>query len=148
MKLIIMRHGQASWSAATDAERALTFEGREQVLKTAEQLQSLSVDLVLASPYLRAQQTGKIVANTLDCKLDTLESITPEGHPPSIVNELPESETILLASHMPLVGRLTGLLCEGTMSSGISFPTAAAAVLEMDIPGAGMATLVQQISFR
>lgn len=147
MKLIIMRHGQASWSAATDAERALTPEGREQVQKTAEQLKSIPVDLVLASPYLRAQQTGKIVSDTLGCKQDTLESITPEGHPPGIINELPESGTILLASHMPLVGRLTGLLCDGSMSSGLAFPTAAAAVLEMDIPGAGMATLIQQISF-
>ena len=147
MKLIIMRHGQASRSAASAAERALTFEGRKQVLKTAGQLKPLSVDLILASPYLRAQQTGKIVSDTLGCKLDTLGSITPEGHPPGIINELPESGTILLASHMPLVGRLTGLLCDGSMSSGLAFPTAAAAVLEMEIPGAGMATLVQQISF-
>lgn len=147
MKLIIMRHGQASWSAATDAARALTHAGREQVLKTAELLRPQAIDLVLASPYLRAQQTGRIVSNTLDCKLDTLESITPEGYPPAIINELPESGTILLASHMPLVGRLTGLLCDGSMSSGPAYPTAAAAILEMAIPGAGMATLVQRISF-
>lgn len=147
MKLIIMRHGQASWSAASDAERALTFEGREQVLKTAEQLKSLTVDLVLASPYLRAQQTGKIVSGILGCKLDTLESITPDGHPPSVINDLPESGTILLASHMPLVGRLTGLLCNGSMSSGFAFPTAGAAILEMELPAAGMATLKQHISF-
>lgn len=147
MKLIIMRHGQASWSAATDFDRALTEEGRGQVFKTAELLKSQNVDRVLASPYLRAQQTGQIVSAVLGCTLDTLEGITPDGHPPSAVDELPESGVVLLASHMPFVGRLTGLLCDGVMSSGPGFPTAAAAVLEMDIPGAGMATLVERVSF-
>ena len=148
MKLIIMRHGQASWSAATDAERALTFEGREEVLETAQKLKHLlPVDLVLASPYLRARQTGKIASEILECKLDTLESITPEGHPPSVIDELPESGTIVLASHMPLVGLLTGLLCDGNMNNGFAFPTAGAAILEMDFPAAGIASLEQRISF-
>ena len=147
MKLIIMRHGQAAWSATTDAERPLTPEGRDQVLRTAEQLKPLSVDLVLASPYLRARQTGNIVSEILGCQLDTLDSITPDGHPPSVMNDLPESGTILLASHMPLVSRLTGLLCDGSMGSGPPFPTAGAAILEMDFPAAGMATLVKQVSF-
>ena len=148
MKLIIMRHGQASWSAGSDSKRPLTDHGRKEVQATANLLlPDWSVDCVLASPYLRAQQTGKIVADILHCKMDILEDITPDGHPPAVIKHLPEDGTVLLASHMPLVGRLTGLLCEGTMSSGISFPTASAVVLEMDVPAAGMANLIKRVSF-
>ncbi|WP_062269957.1 phosphohistidine phosphatase SixA [Endozoicomonas arenosclerae] len=145
MKLIIMRHGQASWSAPSDQERPLTEVGQNEVLKTANKLQHLGITRVLASPYLRAQQTGRIVAETLECTLETLDCITPDDNPVAVISELPEQGNILLASHMPLVSALTGLLCDGAVHEGPGFMTANAAVLEMDIPGPGLARFQEMI---
>ena len=38
MKLFLMRHGEASWEAETDADRQLTFHGREKVKQTIQNL--------------------------------------------------------------------------------------------------------------
>ncbi len=146
MKLIIMRHGQASWSAPSDQERPLTEMGQQEVLSTASKLTHLGINRVLASPYLRAQQSGRILAETLECTLETLECITPDDDPMAVVSELPAHGNIALASHMPLVGALTGLLCDGAMHQGPGFMTANAAVLEMDMPGPGLAQFVEMIA--
>jgi hypothetical protein len=42
---------------------------------------------------------------------------------------------------------LTGLLCDGSMSSGLAYPTAAPVILNMDFSAAGTATLEQRILF-
>ena len=145
MKLIIMRHGQAGWNAVSDSQRPLTQHGQKEVSLTAGKLKGQGVERVLASPYLRAQQTGEIVAGVLGCDMDILDCITPNDSPIEAINALPESGTVLLASHMPLVSALTGLLCDGNERSGPGFATANAAVLEMDIPGTGLATLLEMI---
>ncbi|WP_263078992.1 phosphohistidine phosphatase SixA [Endozoicomonas sp. Mp262] len=146
MKLIIMRHGQAGLNAPSDAERPLTEQGRQQAASTAKKLQHLCpATRVLASPYLRAQQTGSIVAETMSLPLETLDAIVPEGNPFAVIEVLPDSGVILLASHMPLVSALTGLLCEGSVNHGPSFSTGSAVVLEMPAPGIGTATLLHSI---
>ena len=57
MKIVIMRHGDAVIGADDDAARALTATGRQQSRNMANWLQPQlpQVDLVLVSPYLRAQ---------------------------------------------------------------------------------------------
>ncbi|KEQ15041.1 phosphohistidine phosphatase SixA [Endozoicomonas numazuensis] len=145
MKLIIMRHGQASWSAPSDQERPLTEVGQQEVLSTASKMTTLGINRVFASPFLRAQQSGRILAETLDCTLETLDCITPDDDPMAVIAELPAQGVIALASHMPLVGALTGLLCEGSVSQGPGFMTAHAAVLDMELPGPGLARLVEMI---
>ena len=141
MKLIIMRHGEASWASSSDFERPLTDEGRREVMATAKQLSNkIQIDRVLASPYLRAQQTGQIVAGVQGCVLSTLECLTPDGRPSEVIDQLPESGNILLASHMPMVGCLAGLLCDGAARGGPCFGTAHALILDMEFPAAGLAS--------
>ena len=147
MKLIIMRHGQAEWSAPSDAERPLSDQGKSQAESTANKINgTLSVSRVIASPYLRAQQTGAIVAKILGCSVDTMDELVPEGDPYAVIHALPEQEVVLLASHMPLVGELTGLLCEGAVNGGPSFHTGSAALIEYDLIGVGMGRLIEIIS--
>ena len=141
MKLIIMRHGQAAWSAPSDAQRPLTDYGRQEVRHTIEQMAELGVDRIVASPYLRAQQTAGIAAEVLKLPVDTLEGITPDDSPVTALDLLPDSGTVLVVSHMPLVGCLTSLLCDGSVFGAPGFATANAAVLEMELPGPGLATL-------
>ena len=149
MKLIIMRHGEASWPSASDFDRALTYDGRREVAATVAQLVGkVQVDQILASPYLRAQQTGRIVADELGCSLSTLESLTPDGRPQDVIEQLPENGSILLASHMPMVGRLAGLLCDGVSAGGPGFGTAHALMLEMEFPAAGLASVLGWVTPR
>ncbi len=144
MKLIIMRHGQAGWSAPSDAERPLTEFGKEQAVSTAKQIKACCpVSLILASPYLRAQQTATEVAAQLSVPVVTMEELVPEGKAQTIIQKLPDEAVLMLVSHMPLVGNLTGLLCDGVTGQGPSFDTGSAALLELECPGAGMAQLTK-----
>ena len=65
MKLWILRHGEAEPHARSDAQRNLTEHGREQVRQAAAHLIGQSIDTILVSPYVRAQQTAEIVRKVL-----------------------------------------------------------------------------------
>ena len=144
MKLIIMRHGQASWSAPSDKERSLTEQGVREVSNTVALLAGQRVDFIFASPYLRAQQTGRIAAEAFGLTVETLDELEPDGNPAKVLDALPDSGVVLLASHMPMVGYLTGLLCDGTPKVGPSFQTGMALVLEMDILAPGMGRVIER----
>ncbi len=62
-----MRHGKAEEAGLvrSDAERALTEEGREEVRRVARRLREARVrcPLVLSSPLVRARETAEIVAS-------------------------------------------------------------------------------------
>jgi len=104
----------------------------------------LTLPMLYASPYVRAQQTAQRISDALGVPLNTLSFITPED-PPSDVSEWllthRDDAPIMLVSHMPLVGDLAGLLVEGAPSQGVGFPTAAIAELEADVWAAGCAQL-------
>ncbi len=69
-KYFLMRHGQTEgnlkkvWSCDSHTPDPLTVHGREQVQKTAESLDK-SIDLIIASPYPRTQETARLVAESL-----------------------------------------------------------------------------------
>lgn len=135
-----MRHGQATWSAPSDAGRPLTDYGRREVRVTVEQLSGLGIDRIVASPYLRARQTAEIASKALQIPVETLEGITPDDSPRAALECLPETGNVLVVSHMPLVAGLTALLCGDSHFGGPGFATANAVVLDMELPGPGMAT--------
>lgn len=68
MQVFIMRHGDAALDAASDAQRPLTLCGQDESRQIASWLndQSVDVDRVLVSPYLRAGQTLAVVREVLD----------------------------------------------------------------------------------
>lgn len=145
MKVIIMRHGQADWSAPSDSERSLTEQGIQEVSSTVAQLAGQQVGRIIASPYLRAQQTASVASEAFGVALETLDALEPDGDSTAVLQALPESGVVLLVSHMPLVSCLAGLLCDGSSSNGPSFQTAMALVLTLDMPGAGMAEVAEII---
>lgn len=65
--ILVMRHGDASFEAETDSQRQLSDLGRDEirqiVASSAEEL--MNVSSILVSPYLRAQQTAKLVCDEL-----------------------------------------------------------------------------------
>lgn len=144
MQLYIMRHGDAIQYARTDAERPLSDLGRRQAEAMAQCFKTVPPSRIIASPYLRAQQTCSIVCEALGNKtFETVDGITPDVDPLGVVRLLQpyENETLLMVSHQPLVSALIGLLVQGDMAGGYMMGTASVAFLQMDTPGAGQATL-------
>ncbi len=138
MKVWIMRHGDAPY---IDGERQLSELGKQDVAQMSQRLaeilkeQELELEVMLASPYLRAQQTADIVEQQLMAAkvrpfLTEQEPLLRSESDPemtaSYIEALPQS-TILLVSHMPLVANLLASWLPG---QGRYFPTSAIAELE------------------
>jgi len=100
---------------------------------------------VIASPYLRAQQTSSIVCEGLGIgQFDTVNGITPDVDPHGVVRLLQNYEQeacLLMVSHQPLVSALIALLVDGSTAGGYMMGTASVACLQVEVPAAGQATL-------
>ncbi|WP_325985700.1 phosphohistidine phosphatase SixA [Pseudomonas protegens] len=143
MKLWVLRHGQAESHAPTDAQRNLTAHGREEVLGSAAHLIGQPIAAILASPYVRAQQTAQLVREALgfEGEIRTVPWLTPDANPLQVLEQLDSADNLLLVSHQPLVGNLIGLLQHGHLRDPQPMNTASLAELEGDWLLAGLMTL-------
>lgn len=141
MKVWVLRHGEAQATARTDAERELTAHGRHEVLQSAAHLIGKPVHLVIASPYVRAQQTAQLVREALGLSVEITIApwLTPESDPDQVLRTLAghPAEHVLLVSHQPLVGALIGLAVHGHRQQPQPMGTASLAELEGELPLAG-----------
>lgn len=141
MQVLIMRHGEASFHAESDAARNLTNRGREQTAQMAVWLRAKvsRIDRVLVSPYIRAQQTLDVfkaefpLPATSD--IDVLSELTPGGDPEQTIEYLialaeDGVDSVLIVSHLPLVGYLVADLCPGVYPP--MFSTSAVACVSID----------------
>jgi len=119
MQIYIMRHGQAEMMANSDAERNLTDIGREESELMAKHLiqQNTSIEAVLLSPFVRAQQTWQSINPFFEHvdRIQTLPCLTPSGSAHAAVDELlalkaQGIKSVLIVSHLPLVGYIVGEL--------------------------------------
>ena len=113
----------------------------------AQRLQQEPLDIILASPYLRAQQTAELVREQLQLRrsIVTVDWATPDDDPLAVLDHIAERSeaNILLVSHQPLVGQLLSLAVEGHRQAHYPMPTAALACLDMAVPAAGTAVLLE-----
>lgn len=139
MQVFIMRHGDAALDAASDSARPLTARGCDESRQMANWLQSQEVNIerVLVSPYLRAEQTLKIVKEVLAFpeEEEVLPELTPGGDiglVSAYLQALADSgvATVLLISHLPLVGYLVAELCPAETAP--MFTTSAIACVTLD----------------
>ncbi len=141
MQIYIMRHGEASLNASTDEVRELTDIGRKQTQQMASWLSVKlqgELDLVLVSPYVRAQQTWEVCQPLLPeaKKVLTEKDITPYGKSDTVafyirsLIGLEEPKNVLVISHLPLVGYLTAEFEDGLMPP--MFSTSTIACIEYD----------------
>ncbi|MGM0913936.1 MAG: phosphohistidine phosphatase SixA [Pseudomonadota bacterium] len=150
-RLLIMRHGEAG-PGRPDVERELTGHGQQEVRRMAAWLadrDDLAGLRLLASPYRRARQSAAALAEALEAEIETLPLITPDDPPQGVADwllEQPHGRPLLLVSHMPLVGALSGLLVEGRADRGLAFPTAGVAELEAEVWAAGCARLARFVT--
>jgi len=76
MKLYLIRHGQTESNLArthNTEQEPLSQIGRQEAEVLAERFQSIPVDLVLASPLMRAQETAEVINNRVKKELVTLD---------------------------------------------------------------------------
>ncbi len=115
MKIYLLRHGIATEreDPATDSERPLTKKGRDQMEKIAAALKQLKLkpDVILSSPYVRADQTATILAKELKMKkrLKYTDLLTPEARPQDLIDAIQKDypvDDLVLVGHYPNMGRL------------------------------------------
>lgn len=138
MQIFIMRHGEAATKARSDAARPLTEKGRSEVQKMSVCLQQrlrIPLDRVLVSPYLRAQQTLAALSDilTVPDNIETLDRLVPAGSAQwsaSYLAALSEQgvQSVLVVSHLPLVGDLVAELCPTMAVAPTFFPATIAAL--------------------
>ena len=143
MKLWVLRHGEAESHAASDAQRNLTEHGRQEVLHSAAHLIGQPISAIIASPYVRAQQTAQLVREALGFvpEIRTVPWLTPDGNPLQVLEKLDTDDNVLLVSHQPLVGNLISFLQHGHQRQPQPMHTASLAELEGDFPLAGLMSL-------
>ena len=125
MMLSLLRHGIAvergSSGDEDDAERSLTAKGERRMRRSAEGMLTLSLtyDLILSSPYLRARQTAEIVAQILKTPegVHLSDTLTPAGSPRQLLvalhTDYRERQEVLLVGHEPYLSRLISTLLTG-----------------------------------
>lgn len=142
MRIYIMRHGEAHAFADSDESRALTPRGELESQRMASWLSpqlNNELDLVLVSPYLRAQQTWAACLPLLPSakKVMIEDGITPYGQSEDVaiylraLIGLEQPQSILLVSHLPLVGYLTAEFEQGIHAP--MFPTSGISCIDYDV---------------
>jgi phosphohistidine phosphatase len=132
MNLFILRHGLAvepgTAGHAKDSERPLTPKGERKLWKIAEAMEALGIsfDWILSSPYVRAHETAKIIAEALDFRkrLELSETLTPSGSTKRLIDLLnhrePVPDNVLLVGHEPYLSELIARLISGDTNVSVT----------------------------
>jgi len=87
MKIYFVRHGESEGNASkiwSGADTPLTEKGFKQAEFVANRLQKILIDLVIASPYIRTQQTAKVIADKLSKEIVTSNLFTERKKPSEV----------------------------------------------------------------
>lgn len=133
MHLYIIRHAIAvepgTPGYVEDSQRPLTKKGVEKMVNIARGLREMAVfpDLIISSPYVRAQETAAILQREFKLKKNQWvesEALVPEGLPADLIGEINEkysgAESIALVGHEPNLTLLVSLLVAGDASLSIN----------------------------
>lgn len=143
MQLLVIRHAIAmereEWakSGRPDSDRPLTDTGRRRMRKNARGLQRVSPhpDVIATSPWLRAADTARVVAETLGVeRMETIDQMLPDHHPSELaewLNERSELAAVAVVGHEPHLGELVTWLMGGE-GSNLEFKKGGACLLRID----------------
>ncbi len=150
----LFRHGIAidptDPSCPTDPERYLTDKGRMRTKLAAKGLLAVGIapEVIIASPYVRAQQTAEIAREVLGgdaLPLVTSDTLTPMADPSDVVDMLRArgEQNLLCVGHSPNLDRVLAYLVGADEPIG-ALKKAGCASLEIrhGRPGPGNALLV------
>jgi phosphohistidine phosphatase len=118
MRLLFLRHAVAfsreEWHG-TEADRPLTEEGREEMRLVALGLVALNlkVDLLLTSPFARADQTAQIAAEALKLPVVEADDLAPGaalGRLTQLLEAHDAARRVMLVGHEPDFSTMVGEL--------------------------------------
>ena len=140
MQIYLLRHGIAEDAkpGQSDADRALTSEGRDKLRRVLKRARAADVEpsLILSSPLKRAIETAEIASDVLKYKGEIVRTraLEPEAPPEQAWEEIRNRKTeaaILLAGHEPHMSSALAFLldCPGLQ---VDFKKGALARLDCD----------------
>lgn len=140
MKLLIVRHTKAEDQAAgqSDDARPLTGSGRQTARQIGRALKHLlpRVDLLAASPCVRADETAKHIATAYKrLEVTPLSVLRPGAAPRDVLawlQEQPHDASIVLVGHEPDLSGLASWLLTGDTRSIFPFKKGAACLIAFD----------------
>lgn len=158
MKLIFVRHGQATAYCADDAGRNLTPFGQEQARQSAMQLLNhYQPDVIISSPYNRAKQTALAIYELAKHKGQSpdfihISSITPDDDPKQGLDDIAQlildkygvdnnELCVVVVCHMPIVARMVQILDELPYTP---FALAQYKVFSLEVIAAGLACQIDE----
>ncbi len=155
MQILIIRHAKAEqrgllgFIGKRDAARPLTDGGRKDMRKTAKVLRTLvpELDVLAASPLVRARETADIVSGRYDdLPVTELAALAPGGAKEDVLawlRDLKPAATVALVGHEPDLGILASWLLGGGAESFLPLKKGAACLIDMrdsPAPGSGRLT--------
>ena len=143
MKIYLIRHSNAvdpgTPGYEDDSLRPLTEKGRDKMKDIAFALKELDVrpDLIVSSPYIRAQQTAEILAKVLKYKQELAfsDALVPMGNADNIIGEINEKysvDELVLVGHEPCLSVLIGTLTAGNPELAINLKNGGVCCLSSD----------------
>ncbi len=143
MNIYIVRHAIAVERGTDgyedDSQRPLTDTGRKKMKKIAKGLHRLGIelDVILTSPYVRARDTAKILADRFD-RLDKIyftDHLIPPGNFESLIFEIHEKYDVgnlALVGHEPMLSSLVSWLTTGGTEARVTMKKGGVAYLTSD----------------
>ena len=127
MELYILRHGIAVERGTPgykkDSDRPLTPQGEDRMHQIADTMRGMDLkfDLILSSPYVRAEQTANIVAGELDEEVTFSKYLQPGGNALELIGEIKDEkpQRVLLVGHEPDLSSLISVLTTGGSNAAI-----------------------------
>lgn len=145
MELALLRHGEAERDAPSDSLRRLTGHGEAEAAATGTLLVGLlqSPPVVISSPYRRARMTADIVAAEIGAGVvREIAGITPDDGARAallaIAAQCVPGTTLVVVTHMPLIGNLLALLVDGDQRHARGVRTAGGALLAGEFVAPGL----------
>jgi phosphohistidine phosphatase len=127
MRLFLVRHAHSD-PGVPDELRPLSTRGREQARELGERLADSTPDLVLASPLLRARETGAAIAKAAGIDLRVDERLAPGAAADDVLAAVEGAgATVVVVGHQPDCSEIALALGAGERE----FKTAAFAEIEL-----------------
>ena len=146
MQLYLVRHAIAEvvTASGSDADRALTDEGRDKMTRAVRGLVEIGVtfDRILTSPLRRAKETAEILAEGLGgVEIGVAPELAAGASPQNVLDAAgahAEADGLALVGHQPDLGQLASVLLSGSPSTcPLPFRKGAVACFEGEIVAGG-----------
>lgn len=143
MELYFFRHGiavdRADPNVTSDRDRPLTPDGMKKTHAAAEGLARMDIpfDKILTSPWIRALQTARILAEVLGMsdRVEELEELSGDRSVDDLLAGLTRhraAQHLLLVGHQPLLGAGIAFLLTGGTGMEVDLKKSGACAIEVD----------------